>query len=58
MNACVIIVAQSILNEENVRCINSLSETSDQKRVHKNINSQIESNDFDRCIVVQILKDS
>ena len=58
VNACVIIVAQSISNEENVRCINSLSETSDHKRVHKSINSQIESNDFDRCIVVQILKDS
>ena len=58
MNACVITVAQSILDEENVRCINSLSETSDHKRVYGDIKSEIESNDFHRCIVVQILKDS
>ena len=58
VNACVITVAQSILNEENVRCINSFSETSDHKTVYKRTNSEIELNDFDRCIVVQMIIDS
>ena len=54
VNACVIIVAQSILNEENVRCINSLSETSDHTRVHKGMKSDIEINHFKTCLVVPI----